>query len=152
MSDTDGLEGIDVTNDAYDLDHYEAGNPESHPTRGLQQYEWTWQLAEDPTTLTSASFTDPDAGQKWINEQLASIAYDSTTNVLISYRVRDIDGIVHEEDVGSRRVGKDAHDKARTEILSGLCVCLRKSRTLESWPRKASTPELTSPLTCFGMR
>lgn len=99
MSDTDELEGIDITNDAYDLDHYEAGNPESHPTRGLQQYEWTWQLAEDPTTLTSASFTDPDAGQKWINEQLASIAYDSTTNVLISYRVRDIDGIVHEEDV-----------------------------------------------------
>ena len=29
------------------------------------------------------------------------------------------------DSAGGRRVGKDAHDKARTEILSGLCVCLR---------------------------
>lgn len=99
MSDTEELEGITVFNDAYDLDHYEAGNPKSHPTRGLQQYEWTWQLADDPSTKTTAMFTDVSVGQKWINEQLASIEYDSTTNVLISYRVRDIDGVVHEEEV-----------------------------------------------------
>lgn len=99
MSDTEELEGITVFNDAYDLDHYEAGNPKSHPTRGLQQYEWTWQLADDPSTKTTAMFTDASVGQKWINEQLASIEYDSTTNVLISYRVRDIDGVVHEEEV-----------------------------------------------------
>lgn len=99
MSPTEELTGIDITDAAYDLDHYESGNPKSHPTKGLQMYEWTWQLADDPSSKKTATFTDVNVAQQWINEQLASIKYDSTTNVLVSYRVRDIDGVEEEQTV-----------------------------------------------------
>lgn len=99
MSPTEELTGIDITDAAYDLDHYESGNPKSHPTKGLQMYEWTWQLANDPSSKKTATFTDVNVAQQWINEQLASIKYDSTTNVLVSYRVRDIDGVEKEQTV-----------------------------------------------------
>lgn len=99
LSPTSVLEKVTVANSAYDLDHYEEGNPKSRPDKGLQMYEWTWQLANDPKTKTTALFLDPAEGDAWMNTQLAGIQYKSSTSVLITYRVRDIDGTEVEEDV-----------------------------------------------------
>lgn len=94
---TSELTGVDVINKAYDLDHYEAGNPLSHKTKGLQMYEWTWQLAEDPTSKVTATFIDADEAENWINDQLAHVVYNSNTDIILSYRVRDIDGVEVQE-------------------------------------------------------
>lgn len=97
MTDTAELTGIDITNMAYDLDHYEVGNPKSRADKGLQMYEWTYQSANDASTKKTRLFTDAKLAEQWINQQLAAIHYDSNTNVLVSYRVRDIDGVEVKE-------------------------------------------------------
>ncbi len=92
ISATNELQGIVVTNDAYDLDHYEVGNPKSREDRGLQMYEWSYQLTNVPNSKKTALFMDAQDGEDWLNRELASIAYNSQSEVVISYRVRDIDG------------------------------------------------------------
>lgn len=88
------IESITVTDMAYDLDHYEPGNPASRPDKGLQRFEWSWQLTNDTTQHGAATFSTAADGVAWINAQLAAIDYKSDTNVLITYRVQDIDGVL----------------------------------------------------------
>ena len=97
LSPTSELQGITVANAAYDLDHYEPGNPISREDKGLQMYEWTYQLAGNNASKKTALFRNAADGEAWINAELAKIAYNSQTEVLISYRVRDIDGVEHSE-------------------------------------------------------
>lgn len=97
LSPTSELQGVTVANAAYDLDHYEPGNPISREDKGLQMYEWTYQLAGNNASKKTALFRNAADGEAWINAELAKIAYNSQTEVLISYRVRDIDGVEHSE-------------------------------------------------------
>lgn len=83
----DVVDSVDVTNNAYDLDHeYRDAN------KGLNLYEWKWKFASDSSWRGDATFDSATEGEAWINAQLKNLRAQGMTNILIQYRVRDIDG------------------------------------------------------------
>lgn len=78
---------ITIRNRAYDLDH-----EWSRADKGLNLFEWKWKFASDDGWRGSGLFTNAKTAEDWINSQLVDLNYMGQSNILIQYRVRDIDG------------------------------------------------------------
>lgn len=98
----DIVDEVDVTNHAYDLDH-----SITHAQKGLNLFEWKWKFASDQTWRGEGLFDTAAAGEAWINEQLTGLRAMGMDNILIQYRVRDIDGPAEKETVPITRKGAD---------------------------------------------
>lgn len=88
----DVVDEIDITNNAYDLDH-----EYSDADKGLNLYEWKWKFANDPSWRGEATFTSATEAEQWINEQLTGLRSMGMDNIIVQYRVRDIDGMAESE-------------------------------------------------------
>lgn len=88
------VNSITINNEAYDLDH-----EFNRADKGLNLYEWKWKFASDDGWRGEGLFTDPDTAEAWINSQLVNLDSKSNTNILLQYRVRDVDGYLEAEDV-----------------------------------------------------
>ena len=83
----DVVDSVHITNKAYDLDH------EFHDAnKGLNLYEWKWKFAGDSGWRGEATFDSASEAESRINSQLTNLREQGTTNILVQYRVRDIDG------------------------------------------------------------
>ena len=88
----DVVDSVKITNKAYDLDH------EFHDAnKGLNLYEWKWKFASDSGWRGEATFDSASEAESWINSQLTNLREQGTTNILVQYRVRDIDGPAESE-------------------------------------------------------
>ena len=83
----DVVDSVDITNNAYDLDH-----EYSDANKGLNLYEWKWKFASDFGWRGDATFDSATDAEAWINSQLKNLREQGMTNILVQYRVRDIDG------------------------------------------------------------
>lgn len=83
----DVVDSVDITNNAYDLDH-----EYSDANKGLNLYEWKWKFASDSGWRGDATFDSATDAEAWINSQLKNLREQGMTNILVQYRVRDIDG------------------------------------------------------------
>ena len=90
----DVVDEIDITNNAYDLDHQY-----SDADKGLNLYEWKWKFANDSSWRGEATFTDASEAEQWINDQLVGLRSLGMDNIIVQYRVRDIDGMAESETV-----------------------------------------------------
>lgn len=99
----DIVDEIDITNNAYDLDHqYSDGN------LGLNLFEWSWRFASDSSWRGSATFSSASEGEQWINSQLVGLRNLGMDNIIVQYRVRDIDGPAESETINiTRKVGSN---------------------------------------------
>lgn len=88
------LTKITITDASYDLDHNDPGHHSYTPTKGLQQYEWTYYWYEGATLKNTETrlFLNVDDGIAWINAMVKQYPYTATTDIKVLYRVRDIDG------------------------------------------------------------
>jgi hypothetical protein len=79
---------ITATDDnSHDLDHYEAGNPQSRPDKGLNKHIWKWKVE----------------GGEWNYERM-NTTVSGSSKYIISHQVQDIDGVngqgfLSEEDI-----------------------------------------------------
>lgn len=88
----DVVDSVNITNRAYDLDHeFRDAN------KGLNLYEWKWKFAGDSGWRGEATFDSASEAESWINSQLTNLREQGTTNILVQYRVRDIDGSAEAE-------------------------------------------------------
>lgn len=85
---------ITIKNEAYDLDH-----EFNRADKGLNLYEWKWKFADDDGWRGEGLFTDAKTAEDWINSQLVNLDAQSQSNILIQYRVRDVDGYLELETV-----------------------------------------------------
>lgn len=83
----DVVDSVHITNKAYDLDH-----EYSDANKGLNLYEWKWKFASDSGWRGDATFDSATDAEAWINSQLKNLREQGMTNILVQYRVRDIDG------------------------------------------------------------
>lgn len=90
----DVVDEIDITNKAYDLDH-----EYSDADKGLNLYEWKWKFANDSSWRGEATFTSATEAEQWINDQLTGLRSMGMDNIIVQYRVRDIDGMAESETV-----------------------------------------------------
>ena len=92
---TNVLTSIHITDASYDLDHNVEGHSSYTPTKGLQQYEWTYYWYEGATLKNKETklFLNVDDGVNWINEKVSQYGYTPNTDIKVLYRVRDIDGV-----------------------------------------------------------
>lgn len=90
----DVVDEIDITNNAYDLDH-----EYSDTHKGLNLYEWKWKFVNDASWRGDATFTSATEAEQWINEQLTGLRSLGMDNIIVQYRVRDIDGMAESETV-----------------------------------------------------
>lgn len=88
------LTSINIADAAYDIDHNDPTHPSWTPTKGLQQYEWTYYWYEGSTLKNSDKklFLNADDGVTWINKMVSQYGYTANTDIKVLYRVRDIDG------------------------------------------------------------
>lgn len=86
------VDEVDITDNAYDLDHQY-----SDKNLGLNLFEWSWKFASDSNWRGSATFSSASEGEQWINSQLVGLRNLGMDNIIVQYRVRDIDGPAEEE-------------------------------------------------------
>lgn len=88
------LTSINIADAAYDIDHNDPTHPSWTPTKGLQQYEWSYYWYEGSTLKNSDKklFLNADDGVTWINKMVSQYGYTANTDIKVLYRVRDIDG------------------------------------------------------------
>lgn len=89
------LTSITITDASYDIDHNDPNHQSYTPTKGLQQYEWTYYWYEGTTLKNNATklFLNVDDGVAWINQMVKQYPYTPNTDIKVLYRVRDIDGL-----------------------------------------------------------
>lgn len=92
---TNVLTSITISDASYDLDHNVEGHSSYTPTKGLQQYEWTYYWYEGATLKNKETklFLNVDDGVDWINKKVSQYTYTPNTDIKVLYRVRDIDGV-----------------------------------------------------------
>lgn len=88
----DIVDEVDITSNAYDLDHQY-----SDKNLGLNLFEWSWKFASDSNWRGNATFSSAAEGEQWINSQLVGLRNLGMDNIIVQYRVRDIDGPAEEE-------------------------------------------------------
>lgn len=88
------VSSITVKNQAYDLDH-----EFNRADKGLNLFEWKWKFAGDDGWRGEGLFTDAKTAEDWINSQLVNLNTQSNENILIQYRVRDVDGYLKLETI-----------------------------------------------------
>ena len=88
------LTSINISDAAYDIDHNDPTHSSWTPTKGLQQYEWSYYWYEGSTLKNSDKklFLNADDGVTWINKMVSQYGYTANTDIKVLYRVRDIDG------------------------------------------------------------
>jgi len=89
------LTSITITDASYDIDHNDPDHSSYTPTKGLQQYEWTYYWYEGTTLKNNETkrFLNVDDGVTWINQMVSQYSYTPNTDIKVLYRVRDIDGL-----------------------------------------------------------
>lgn len=108
----DVVDSVDITNHAYDLDHEFR---DAH--KGLNLYEWKWKFASDAGWRGNATFDSASDAEEWINSQLRDLRSQGMTNILVQYRVRDIDGLAEKETLNiTRKVGNSWQTVSDTTV------------------------------------
>lgn len=108
----DIVDEVDITNNAYDLDHQY-----SDKNLGLNLFEWSWRFASDSSWRGNATFSSASEGEQWINSQLVGLRNLGMDNIIVQYRVRDIDGPAEEETINiTHKVGSDWVTSGETAV------------------------------------